>query len=370
MYSKTLIQTAATDVVAYRASTNSNFSALPSYLKSSNSGFYVNDIPGISLELIDNVKKEKTFNNYVQDIHNSELLQVVQRFVDRQKKKLSSKELLSSVTFMQRHNDFRSPITGSSRFCGYAITPRESKSININVKSAGLQSSGNESFLLYLFDPTQQTAIASDTITCTGKTQTWTDLNWDLEFDKLDGGAGGTYLIGYFEDDLTGQLYAQSCDEGMAHAAMKVTKHYAGIASVRFTSSSLNSTSLPDMERLESSITCQTPGFNLRVNIKCDITDVIVDNITMFGEAVQYAIAIRYLRDAIADIGLNPIQSSAQNRESFEQSIIDLEGMLYGGMVEGVGYRRGIIDNLALDFSELDGACLKARSDRIAQVKW
>jgi hypothetical protein len=33
-----------------------------------------------------------------------------------------------------------------------------------------------------------------------------------------------------------------------------------------------------------------------------------------------------------------------------------------------VGYQRGIIDNLTLDFSELDAVCFKARADRIAQT--
>ena len=71
MYSKSAILTAASGIVGYRSSTDSNYSGLHSYLKSSNSGFYVNDIPGISLELIDDTKTEKTFNNYVQDVHNA-----------------------------------------------------------------------------------------------------------------------------------------------------------------------------------------------------------------------------------------------------------------------------------------------------------
>ena len=330
----------------------------------------MNDIPGISLELIDDTKTEKTFNNYVQDVHNSEVLTVMQRFIDRQKKKLNSKELLSNVTMIQRHNNLDNAISADSRFVGYAITPRESKSINVNIKSIGLQSSASESFTLYLYDPTQQTAIESKTVTCTGKSVTWTSLDWDIEFDKSDGGAGGTYLIGYFESDLSGTLYEQDWGDGQSHMSMKITKHYAGLAPIRFTSGKLSGTSLPAMEALEGSLSCKSSGFNLRFNITCDITDVLVDNIDMFGEAAQHAIAIRYLRNAQGNIGLNPTQSSAQNRETFEQAITDLEGMLYGGVIEDVGYRRGIIDNLTLDFSELDARCLKARDDRISEVRW
>lgn len=321
------------------------------------------------MELIDDAKKEQSFNDYVANIHLSETTQFIQRFVDRQKKKLATKELLSNVTLLQRHNDKSRTITKSDRFVGWAITPRESKSINVNIKSIGIQGAATDSITLYLFDPTQEAAIQSKTVSITTSVA-WTDLGWDVEFDKLDGGAGSTYLIGYFEDDLTTSLYEHDCGEGLAHASQKITRHYAGISPVRFASSVLNGTDAPDMQYLESSMQCQSPGFNLRINVKCDITDVLVDNIEMFGEAVQYAIALRYLREAQGAIGLNPTISSTRNRETFEQEITDLEGRLYGGVIEDVGYRRGIIDNLTLDFSELDIVCLKARDDRIAQVKF
>lgn len=342
---------------------------MPTYLKSSNSGFYVNDLP-IYLELIDDGKREQTFNNYLDNIHNAEILTVIQRFIDKQKKKLASKELLSNVTMIQRHNELDHQIVKNGRFVGYAITPRESKSININIKSIGLQSDAAESFTLYLFDPTQQTAIQSTTVTCSGKSVEWTDLDWDIEFDKSDGGAGSTYLIGYFEDDLSGSLYDQDWSDGMAHQAMKITRHYAGLSPARFNSSTLSGTDLPDMQYLSGALSCKTSGFNLRFNITCDITDVLVDNINMFGEAMQYAVAIRILKDALGNIGLNPTTSAAQNREQWEQMLTDFEGRLYGGYIENVGYQRGIVDNLTLDFSELDAVCLKSRADRITKVRW
>jgi hypothetical protein len=370
MYSKSAILTAATDIVGYRESTDSNYATLPAYLKTSQSGFYINDLP-IPLELIDDAKQEQTFNNYVINVHNSEILKIIQRFTDKQKKKLNTKELLTDVTMIQRFNDFSEVVSGkNSRFVGYAITPRESKSININLKSVGLQSSAAESFTLYLYDPTQEAAIQSKTVTCSGKSVTWTSLDWDIEFDKSDGGAGSSYLIGYFEDDLSGNLYQQTWSEGMAHQAMKVTRQYAGLVPVRFNNNLLSGVGLPDMEYLESSQCTQTSGFNLRLNAKCDITDVLVDNIQMFGEAVQYGIAIRYLKDAQGKIGLNPTVSSGQNRTSFQDMITDFEGTLYGGVIEGIGYQRGIMDNLTLDFSELDAICFKARNDRITNVLW
>ena len=340
---------------------------MPSYLKTSNSGFYVNDIPGITLELINDIKQEKTFNNYVQDIHNSELLLLMQRFVDRQKKKLNSKELLSSATMIQRHNNLDQTTSTGSHFVGYAITPRESKSININIKSVGFQASASDSFTLYLFDPSQQAAMKSSDITITGKSLTWTDLNWDIEFDKLDGTAGGTYLIGYFDDDITASLYDQDWSDGQAHAAKKITRHYAGIAPVRV---SATGSTLPNMDRVPASISCRTSGFDLRFNIKCDITDVLVDNIKMFGEAVQHAVAIRYIRDAINNHGLKPIFSGTRSRENFQEMLTDLEGMLYGGYIENIGYKRGIVDNLAVDFSNLDAKCLKAKEEIIRKVSW
>jgi hypothetical protein len=341
---------------------------MPSYLKTSQSGFYVNDLP-ISLDVIDAARKEQSFNDYVVNVHNAEIIKVVQRFVDRQKKQLNSKELLSNVTMIQRHNNRNSTISQDGRFVGYAITPRESKSINIKIKSIGVRGSGSQSVTFYLFDPNKEAAIQTQSISITPD-MTWTTVNWNIEFDKSDGGAGSSYLIGYFEDDLSVGLYEQDWSDGMAHQSMKITRHYAGLSPVRFSSSTLDGTNCPDTYYLKGALNCKTSGFNLRFNVTCDITDVLVDNIDMFGEAVQYAVAIRYMNDAMGNPDLNNIISSAQNREQWVQTIADFEGQLYGGYIENVGYRRGIIDNLSLDFSELDAVCLKARADRISQVKW
>jgi hypothetical protein len=90
----------------------------------------------------------------------------------------------------------------------------------------------------------------------------------------------------------------------------------------------------------------------------------------MFGEAVQYAVAIRYLNDALNSIGLNTSISSAQNRERFEQMKIDYEGALYGGMIEGLGYKKGIMDHLSIDFSNLDAVCFKDKKDKVTKVKF
>lgn len=302
-------------------------------------------------------------------MHESETYKVIDRFVERQKKKVGAKELLSNVTILQRVNDLSETITKNGRFVGYAITPRESKSINVNIQSIGLQSSAAESFTLYLYDPSQEAAIESKTVTCSGKSVTWTSLDWDIEFDKLDGTAGATYLIGYYEDDLNGSLYTQDWSDGQAHASMKITRHYTGIAPVRFNASLLSGADLPDMQYLESSLSCKTSGFNLRFNVKCDITDILVDNITMFGEPIQHAIGIRYMRDAMGEIGLDPTSGSARNREMFTEYIADMEGKLYGGVIDGV-YVKGLMDYLSLDFSEIDARCLKAPSDRIGEVKW
>jgi hypothetical protein len=343
---------------------------LPSYLKTSNSGFYVNDLPGISLELIDDAKREKAFNDYVVDVHRAAIIEVVERFISRQKRHLNTKELLSNITMIQGMNKLDHTITKNGRFIGYAITPRESKSLVVTIKSVGLQSSASESLTLYLYDPSKQAAVQSKTITCTGKTINWTTLDWDIEFDDLTGSAGGTYLVGLFEDDLSGSLYEQDWSTGQSHISMKITRHYAGLSPVRVRSSHLNGVSLPNMEFIEGELSCKTSGFNLRFNVKCDITDVLNDNITMFGEAVQMAVALRYLRDALANIGLNPTISSAQNREQFEQLATDYEGLLYGGYIEDVGYRRGIIDNLSLDFSELDAVCLKERKESFVAFRY
>lgn len=309
--------------------------------------------------------------DYVTSVHESESLKVIDTFIAKQKKDLATKELLSNVTLIQGYDTREFTISRSSRFVGYSITPRESKTIVSKIKEIGFHSVEAQTFTLYLYDTSQRSAIQTKEITITNPDSLeWTTLNWDVSFDRDLGGAGQRYLIGYYEDDLTSGLYEENWTGNCAYQASRIFGHYMGITPIRFASGTLNGIYVPNLKYLQSSQNCRTSGFNLRFNTKCDITRVLVDNIDMFAQAIQYQIGIRILKDALSATELNATTNARDNRENWKSLLIEYEGKLHGGLMEGGGYIPGMIDRLSIDFSNLDAVCFKEVQGQIMNVKW
>ena len=370
MYTKSTVLTAASGLIGWRSSTDDNYDQIGD--RSSSSGYYVNDLPGITVGLLSYATEEASVCDYVAAVHESETLKIIDAFIAKQKKDLASKELLSNNTLVQTYNDLSLEITRDGRFCGYCITPRESKSIISTILQIGFISTAAQSFTLYLFDTSQKTAIQTETITISSADSVeWTTLNWDISFDRDAGSAGQSYLIGYFEDDLSYDLYEDDWTGQSAHFAQRVFGHYMGVFPIRMNSGVLNTTYLPNTKYLRSSSHCRTPGFNLRFNTKCDITKVLTDNIDMFAQAIQYAIAIRILGDVLkSNLDLNVISNARDKREDFKELITEYNGKLHGGILENGSYVPGIIDRLSIDFSALDAVCFKKKQGEIVYAKW
>lgn len=374
MYVKSSILTAASGLVGWRYSTDSNYTSIGE--RSSSSGYYVNDLPGISVGLLTYARNEFGVCDYIDAVHESETLKVMDAFIAKQKRDLTTKELLSHNTLVQDFNDLDDAISRNSRFMGYVITPRESNTIVSKIKSVGFISSAAQSFTLYLYDTSHKSAIQSETITITqADTIEWTTLDWDVSFDREAGSAGQSYLLGYFEDDLSADLYEQDWTTESAHVASRIFGHYMGVYPLRIVSTELNGTYIPNRDQIPSMGTCKTPGFNLRFNTKCDISKVLVDNIDMFAQAVQYAIAVRILGDVLkSNIDLNAVSNARDKREDYKELIQEYNTKLYGGYMQNIGgadlYIRGIIDQLSFDFSYLDPVCLKKKSGEIVYAKW
>ncbi len=371
MYSKTDILAAGLELVGWRKSNDANFSSIPSILYEVDSGYYVNDLPGVNVNLLSYVGVETNVSDYVTNLHKSELIKVIDMFLAKQKVELNTKELLTNNTLIQQMDPLERTIVRDGRFVGYSIVPRESATIVSRILQVGFISDTPQTFTLYLFDSSTKAPLETKQITITEEdTIEWTTLNWDISFDRPNGSAGQRYLIGYFEDDLSGNMYEMFWNGQCAHQSQRIFGHYMGISPIRFDRSKLNGLNRPVIEYLTSSLNCKTPGFNLRFNTKCDITKVLVDNITMFAEAVQHRIAIRILNDALSNTELNNITNARQHRETWKEMVTEYNGLLKGGITEAGIPVKGIIDRLSIDFSQLDAVCLKNRKGQVSGVKW
>ena len=316
------------------------------------------------------VSDEQNASDYLTSVHNSEILRLIDSFIESQKTKLNTKELLQHNELIQTFNDLENAISRSGRFVGYSITPRESNTITSKILQVGFQSEP-QTFTLYLFDTSQKTAIQTKEITVSSTDSLeWTDLDWDVSFWRQTGGAGQRYLIGYFEDDISEDLYEMDWSSLHTHIAQRIFGHYMGVSPIRIRSTDLDSTNRPTLQNFSAFYSCKTPGFNLRFNTKCDITEVLKENIDMFANALTYKIAVRLLNDALAYTELNNVSNATLHRDTWSNLLTDYNGKLNGGITAAGIPVKGLIDHLTMDFSTMDAICLKERSNQIQGLKW
>jgi hypothetical protein len=370
MYNKSTIQTTAENLVGWSTSNDALYESIGR--KTSDSGYYVNDLPGVTVNLLNYVDDEKNVSDYIESVHDNAILKVIDMVLQKKKGGLNTKELLQHNTLIQEVDTLEQTISKSGRFVGYAITPRESNTIASSILQAGFISGAADSFTLYLYDTSHKAAIKSTTVTTTSaETIAWTNLSdWDISFDREEGSAGQTYLIGYFEDDVTADLYDIAWSGTHAHTAQKIFGHYMGIRPVRFNSGTLDGSNIPNLQYLDSSVNCRSSGFNLRFNTKCNITKILQENYLMFGEALQLQIAVRILTDALNYATLNNVTNAQMLREEWKMLITEYNGKLRGGITEAGIPVKGLIDNLDLDFSNIDAVCLRKLRGDISYRRW
>jgi len=365
MFDNDTIQTAGSGLTGWKSSTHADYATISSLLKSPTSSLYVNSLPGITVQLAEKAAKEESIADYLDNVHNEELRLLVNTFVHSLKNELKTKELLSNVTLVQGYNNYDSKITKDSRFVGYLIAPKPSKNIKASISQIGFEMDTAQDITVYVFESSQKAAIKSFTYTCsTADSLGWQDISdLNIEYDADSYGAGTRYLIGYFESDLAGQVYQMDYKDG-ANVSKQIFGHYMGVSPIYVPSAKLNGVSIPDRDVLESSSSCSHPGFNLRFNVKCDITDILVDNIQMFARPHQYAVAIRLLSDALANTEINPVNTSGKNREQWQNLLNMYKAELHGGhatIADTIIRKKGMMEELTLDFSNIDAVCLKKK---------
>jgi len=382
MFTISDIITAGSDLVGWRESANSDYTALSDNLKVSQSGYYVNDLPGVDFDIINKgLGDDQTdVNNYLEAVQKSEITETVNDFVIKAMSKLGSRTLLSNFDVCNGVADVTDLATKNARFVGWVITPRSSNSIKATITKIGLQLSAAQTLKIYLYETSQQSPIKTFNFSYT----TPLSVQWlavtDFIVKYRGSGTRQSYLLGYYEYDpdrvVTGQLTGSAVefefDCGCNNAPRRVFGEYVWIQPIEIANSYLNFSEsdyiLPTIDDLTSFYCDESRGLFAKINVECDITDLILDNLLVFAKAYQYKMAIRILDDFLSCKNLNYLTDATRYRD-FAQGKKDMYWSILNGWIDNTGLRRrGLIEDLVLDFSRIDEVCLPCAEDGIKIV--
>ena len=379
MFDKTRILTATSGLVGFRADDNAMYSGLSATLKSSSSGLYVNDLPGVSYEVISaNLSNDAaSANTYLTNLYEAEVLALIHKFSNTQKNKYNSRDLLSNHSIVSGVANFSNRVTQNARFVGYWIRPHKSNNLKIQIKELGFQATETQGtpLKIYLYETSQLEPVATFDYTIGNKLSlVWRAVtDFILYHQSQSLGTGQNYLLGYYETDpnnpqdyqLQSQALYMDFDCGCSNSPGLIHGKYMGVHPIEIQNANLNWDSdnseynIPLVDDLTSCVSSQTYGLTAKVNVTCDITDVLVNNISMFAEPLQHALAARLLYDAYASNRINSISDS--KRADCKAFAIKYDGIL-NGYADANGNRvKGRLETLSVDFSGLDKYCLQCK---------
>lgn len=382
MFDKGRILSCASDLVGWRQSANTDRTVLGGTLTTSISDLFVNDMAGVDFDIIDcTVSEDNTsVTTYLENVAQSETILLMNDFVRRIKSEFRGKELLTNQPIVSGVADFTDRETQNARFVGYMITPLVSNNLKNTITHMGMQIDtvqSGDGVRLYLYN----TAVDAPIATFDFKNVAANSLGWQaitdfiINYQDEVSANGGEYLLGYYEADpnnvqsvqLEGQALFMEFDCGCLNNPKKAWSRFVGIEPIVVENANLNfdagtgEYNLPTLDGI--GFTTRSLGLYAKINVECEITQVLCANILDFAPALQLRQAIRVLWDAFATTSINSIgESKATQSKDFAMKY---EAELNGFIDENDVKHKGIMDTIAMDFSGVDAVCLPCVQEEV-----
>lgn len=167
----------------------------------------------------------------------------------------------------------------NGKFCGYRIYVANGD-YAVQPTRASFLFNGAVSFPLYLFHDMLDTPLYTTVVTTVANNEVYVDLdNWILKYQQTQS-QGGTFYIGYFQNDL-----------GNVHALDQFITQWNGASAFGITGFETPATGSTTFIRRSIPYTLTTYGMNIELQSYHDYTNRIIKNVSMFDEAIGLMMA-------------------------------------------------------------------------------
>lgn len=268
---------------------------------------------------------------WITNKQNASINKLCNQIFTNKKMNESTKTFLDSVQVVDGAGRLDDTVTANSRFVGFEIKLKRSNNLKAVINYIGLQFTQAQTDLtIYLFHSSQKTAVGTwvlssaaaesfDWLSASTATTGTNELHYVKYSSNID--SGGTYYIGYFEDDITGSAINKepSCGcSGYPNSTFKWSK-WAEIRPFEVVSGSLDGTNLFDIDDVGYSDS--NYGLNFSFAIKSDITEMLVNNKELFTDALGY----QFANDILQDMIYNPNSRINKNQDTATRNAVLFE---------------------------------------------
>ena len=362
MYSAAQLKSDLLTLVGWRQNYDPNGTQLTD-LTTSESGLYFNDEhPLLNIENLLSIAPEftkitgasETFTDWLRDKTEAGIIRAIDAWLAKKIFLNTGANLLERKQLLEVAGNARDEDTNNSRVAGLEIVPVRSRNISTTITAIGLQFDTSQTVTVYLMKESMTGSITQQSVSYTtaGQLQ-WQSVNWELE-------GSGAYYIVVDQSAITGNSinsvyeHANACG-GIAHIpGGKFFKASAFDVDAGW----IGSPSMWDLD--DMNYTRYTNyGLNLRLDVQCDFTTMILEQKELFKTIIAKQVAIDLLRE---------IAFNSTARINRHESNVDKTTLLYeiDGDSQGRpgGMRKQLedaIDAIQFDSTNIDKYCLPCR---------
>lgn len=302
---------------------------------------------------------------YLRRVLNGAAINLFNTLFTQKKLYEAAKTLLTDISLYDGSGNLRNTVTKSGRFVGFQITPTAPDTV-ITISSMGLQmNTANPALTIYLYHSSQNEPITSFDLNYS-KTISfqWLALADALKlyYNNDEIGDAGTYYLGYYEDDLTGNAIwrdtkftgsgCDSCDNTNSYLYKKWTKFvkvqpfYVDAADFGEDQNIFDTNKIIYLNN-------QNWGMNFRIQVQCDVSELICRNKFVFTDAYKLQVVKDLLNDMAYSMRDNQLKQKTQ-----QLAMLALKG-------DKQDYSKGIehdlsdaIKAVSFDLSDMNTLCI------------
>lgn len=271
--------------VGFRQSPITEYAVVDSSNQNSDSGLFFQDAS--SIVTIKNIKdaqqsvsiSDVDFNSYLKQLQESSIIEVTRTITS------GESDFIQDVNLFPYEKSFKNSIDKRGRFVGFLFEPTGRIDVLAKLSSVELMFDKSVTFDIHMFNSNKPNSpIQTLSVDAIANEAVVLPLNWFVADDTAF--KGGSFYIGYFEDDL-GTAKALKKDYDLASFQVSTKCFHTRPISLSHAGSVI------DVESVINE--SDTYGLNFMVSIYNDYTEIITRNKNLFWDSIQLHMAEKVL---------------------------------------------------------------------------
>ena len=298
-------------------------------------------------------------SDWIEQKTNAGIIKALNDWFSQKSEFQTFRNLLDDDILLNTSGNINDEITKvSGRRVGIEIRKVKSNNLVGKIKQFSLRlTAANPSLEIKLWSSDQEAALFTETVnyTTANKVQWFTPAaDWTLSPNK-------TYWITYNEDELTGSAINEVYDMGFGGRSYQ----YFPNEYIMFSafSDTQGGSTLWDLEQNSYTVDSNY-GINLKFDVRCDLTTLIIDQKNLFRSLVSKSVAMTILRH----MAFNPdalVNRTVDNPNAQRRAILleidgDSEGDFRNNGMLAMQYKREMM-KIQFDYAGIDDICMPCR---------